>query len=177
MRARVRLAALAAAGAAAATLAVILVAGRSHDSTSGFGALRWDRTPLLVADVGRTGDLVVIGRVRNASLRAKLQLRSDDVRVLDAHGRRVPSYARYINAYAHGLYGAYPRVPRLPAGERRRLGFDVTLQSGQTAPLFVAFRPGPGARRPLRIAYGPAGESLPVPGHGRRAPADARLGR
>ena len=174
MSPRLRLAALAAGVGLAAVVVALIVRADSPDRVTGSGDLRWVKAPVRVADVGRKGDVVVVGTVQNAT-RHELELRSADVGVLDANGSRVRAYARYAGAYVHGLYGAYPRVPRQPESELRRLGFKVRLESGQTAPLFVAFRPGPRAREPFELVYGELGRPLPVPRRARRAPGYARI--
>jgi len=174
---RARLAVLVGAVAAVVLAVAVALTGGADDESraTGTGKLTWERAPLLVTDVGRKGDRVIVGTVRNAS-RHRLRLSSADVRVLDAGGRRVPAYARFTATYSHGLYGAYPRVARQPESERRRLGFEIALETGQTAPLFVAFRPGARREGPLAIVYDRLGETLPVPPRGTPARPEARTG-
>lgn len=177
MSARTRLASLVGVAAAAVLAVAVALTGASDDErrATGSGKLTWEMAPLLVTDVGRKGDRVIVGTVRNAS-RHRLRLSSADIKVLDAGGHRVPAYARFTATYSHGLYGAYPRVARQPESERRRLGLEIALETGQTAPLFVAFRPGARRQEPLAIVYDRLGETLPVPPRGTPARPEARTG-
>ena len=110
-------------------------------------------------------DRVVIGTVENRSKRS-LHVVAASIRVHDARGTALRSYAQFVNAYAHGLYGAYQKPKPLPPNELSRLGLVVTLPPGSVIPLTVAYRVTTTTRTPLRVDYG-AG-SLTVPSRLRR---------
>ena len=150
-----------------AALAVALPAcggggGGEGDAT---GKLRWTAEPVLIQAPRLPRDRIVVGTVRNDSLR-RIVLEAADLRVTAGGGIALRSQSQFAAAYAHGLYGAdyRPKVP--PEEERRRLGLVVTLDPGETAPLTVAYRLRAGARAPIGIDYG-AG-TLPVPRQVRR---------
>jgi hypothetical protein len=156
----VKRAAVALAGAALA-LAGCGGGGEERRSTG----LRWKREPLVFRATRLPSDRVLTGTVENRSGRS-LHIVAANIRVRDAGGAALHSYAQFVNAYAHGLYGAYQKPKPLPPNELSRLGLVVTLPPGSVIPLTVAYRVTASTRDPLRVDYGSG--SLAVPSRVRR---------
>ena len=86
-----------------------------------------------------------------------------DVRAVDADGKALRGNATFVKGYIHALYPpTRPPPGGLPESELERLGKEVRLDPGGTAPLSIAWRVPRGAEGPVRIDYG-AG-FLPIPG-------------
>lgn len=124
--------------------------------------LTWKGSPRAVTPSTLPDDRVVIGTVRNSTLRTEIRLDASALRVVDAAGRRVRAHAQFIASYAHGLYGAYQRPARVEESELLRLGLRLRLKPGREAPLYVAYRLRPGLTPPLHVEY--RGGTLPLPG-------------
>jgi hypothetical protein len=144
---------------ALAAVAVIALAGCGGDE-GGRGTLVWQGKPTLVRATTRPADRVLIGTVRNDSLRP-VSLTARKLRVRDARGRPVPAFAEFAAAYAHSLYGAYQRPDPLPEDELVRLGLLVRIDPGKTAPLVVSYRLHRRLKLPLAVDYGQG--FLPIP--------------
>jgi hypothetical protein len=146
MRSRVALAAGIVAFAVAAIAGIVLLAADDGgDKPAGrAGSLIWADPPKLVYPQSLPTDRILYGQVRNDGLR-DIKLSSADLRVLDRGGRALRSDGRFLQAYVHGMYGAYSRDKDIGEYERRRLGIVLTLKPGRTAPLTVAWH-GRGAR-------------------------------
>jgi hypothetical protein len=153
----------AAAAIAGAGLALAGCGGSGGDRRS--DGLEWKKEPLLFRATHEPSDRVLTGTVENRSKRS-LHIVAAAVRVRDAHGAALSGSAQFVNAYAHGLYGAYQKPTPLPPNELSRLGLVVTLPPGSVIPLTVAYRVTTATRAPLRVDYG-AG-SLTVPSRVRR---------
>jgi hypothetical protein len=148
-----------------ATVALAAAAGAAtgcgNGAKQGGGGLSWAGTPRIFLPRGTPGDRVLIGRVRNDS-RDTLHILASRVIVRDAGGTPLRGSAGFTATFAHGLYGAFQRPARLSHAEAVRLGLEVYLPPGRTAPFFAAWHVPPGVRRPLRIDYG-AGTLVPPP--------------
>lgn len=87
------------------------------------------------------GDRVVQGKLRNDT-GEPVDLRVDQVDVRDADGRPLRISVRFAQAFGHALYG--PGGPPAPLEASRydqaRLGERVTLPSGETQPITLAWR-------------------------------------
>ena len=155
---------------AAPALALVLLGGCGGGDDNGgrFGPLEWEKQPLVSRATNLRSDRVLVGNVRNESFR-EVKLDAGNLMVRDSEGRRLRANAQFTAAFAHGLYGAYQKPNPLPEEERRRLGQIVTIKSGSTAPLVVAFRLRRGIRIPLRVDYGKG--FLPVPSRAWKPPA------
>lgn len=156
---RTRLAAAAALVAALAVGAVMLLAGGAP--AEGGGALAWEG-PVKPFQAGKPTDRVLTAKVRNTSLE-EVTIDVLDVRVLDAEGRELQSTARFLAAFAHGLYpwsrrGDDPRA--LGSEERTRIGEMATLKPDQVVPLTLSWRVPPGGEQPVRVDLGSA--TLPL---------------
>jgi hypothetical protein len=151
--------------AAAIAALAIAPAACGGAGEGGTGTLRWERPPALVLAPGLPRDRVVVGTVKNDSLR-KVELEASRLRVVDGDRRRLRTQARFAAAYAHGLYGADYRPQTPPEDEQERLGIVVALDPGESAPLNVAYRLPKRTRGALAIDYGEG--SLPVPRRVRR---------
>ncbi|HVE67076.1 MAG TPA: hypothetical protein VNB64_00705 [Solirubrobacteraceae bacterium] len=158
-------------GLAAALLAAAALSacggGGGSDGGGGAGAgesrtgeLVWEREPLVFRVRRIPTDRVLVGRVRNDSLRP-LDIRSADVGVRDGGGRRLRSFAQFTESYVHGIYPAYQKPDPLPADEQERLGLIVRILPGDSAPLVVSYRTTPRDRGRLRVEWKRG--SLPVP--------------
>lgn len=123
------------------------------------GELIWDKKPSLIVPKTLPNDRIVIGVVRNDSLR-KVQVDSKELRLVDGTGRQVPGSAVFLNGYLHGLFPP-TREPQLSEQELERIGRRARLTPGKTVPLTVSWREKKGQRSPVRIDWG-AG-TLPLP--------------
>jgi hypothetical protein len=137
------------AAAAAAGAALVLAGCGGGEGKSRSTGLEWKKEPLLFRATHQASDRVLTGTVENRSPRS-LHIVAASIRVRDAGGATLRTYAQFVNAYAHGLYGAYQR-PRPPRS---------------VIPLTVAYRLAAGTRAPLRVDYGVG--SLTVPSRVRR---------
>ncbi len=157
MTSRVRLAATAALLAAVAVAAVLaLAAGRGEAGTDAT-RLAWQGEVTVFAPDGLPDDRILQARLRNTSLRP-VDLAVGDVRVLDAEGEALKSSARFLQAFAHGLYPPDERdESQIGDFEKRRLGEIVTLRPGQSVPVTLSWRGGPAERIDLGVA------GLPLP--------------
>jgi hypothetical protein len=156
--------------AGVAGLALALAAGGcgSADKAS-TGPLDWKGAPFLEA-VGATlpDDRILVGTVRNVSVRQELTIDSKKIAVRDAAGKSLRAFGIFTATFAHGLYGV-SEAPNGPVGsDRKRLGFTVTLKPGETAPLTIAYRLAAGVKPPLRVEY--PGGHLAVPATLSKAP-------
>ena len=146
--------------AAALAAAAVVAAGCGGDNEDAGQALTWTTTPVAYVAEDLPNDRVVLAQVRNRSSKP-LHLVASKIVVRDAAGKVLRSHGQYIAGYAHGLYGAYQRPKRVEASESRRLGLDIRLAPGKTAPLFVAWRVKPGTREPATVDYGAGTLTLP----------------
>jgi hypothetical protein len=155
-RGRLRLAAAAALVAALAVAALVLLTGGAQ---GGGEPLAW-KGKVQVFDSGVPTDDILYSQVQNASLR-DVDLDVEDVRVYDADGHRVRASARFLAAFAHGIFPWSQRPDPLGEFERRRLGEITTLRPGQAMPLTLAWRVPPGGKPPVRVDLGPADLNIP----------------
>lgn len=132
---RGRLAALAALALAGVIVALLLLTGSAGGEQ---GKLGWEGESTVVQS-GRSTDRVLVGTLRNDSLE-DVDLRADDVRVLDADGDEIRSTARFLAGFAHPLFAWSQEPEDIGDYERRRLGEIVTIKPGQTAPLVLSWR-------------------------------------
>ena len=156
---RTRLAAAVALVAALAVAAVVVFAGGAPADDG--GSLSWDG-PVKPFQAGKPTDRVLTAKVRNTSLE-EVTLDVLDIRVLDAEGRELQSTARFLAAFAHGLYPWSRRKgdPRdLGSEERTRIGEMATLEPDQVVPLTLSWRVAPGGAQPVRVDLGSA--TLPL---------------
>ena len=143
-------------------LTAALPLGCSDDGGTGVGDLVWVQSPKVYREATLPRDRVLVGTVRNDSLRP-IKVAATDVRAVDEDGDALRGNATFIRGYIHALYPpTRPPPGGLPESELERTGREVRLQPGKTAPLSVAWRLAPGANAPVRIEYGPGW--LPIPG-------------
>lgn len=149
--------------AAGAAIAVVLVVTAEEPGTGAAGGvLAWDEPPLAFTPERLPDDRVAYGTVRNASLE-RLRASTSDFEVRDASGDQLVASVQFLGSFAHGLYGAFQRPDPLPPEELTRLGFEVDLETGQTAPLTVSYRLRPGTELPATLYYrGAPALELPV---------------
>jgi hypothetical protein len=147
--------------ALAAALAALASLGCGGGDGEARGDLVWVGEPRVVRQETLPRDRVLVGIVRNDSLR-RLTVEAADVRALDEDGRALRGQATFIRGYVHPLYPpTRPPPGGLPDEELLRLGRVVRLEPGRRTRLSVAWRLAPGAKRPVRIDYGVG--SLPIP--------------
>lgn len=154
---RSRLAAAAALLAAAVVLGAVLLSGDGGSTAT----VAWSGEKQIFQS-GKPTDRVLAGKIENTSLE-DVTIDTEDIRILDADGREVQSTARFLAAFAHGLYpwslrGDDPRD--LGSQERTRIGEMVKLRPGQVAPLTLSWRVAPGGEQPVRVDFGST--SLPL---------------
>jgi hypothetical protein len=138
-------------------LLAAFAAGCSDDSG---GDLVWEKEPNVYRQKTLPRDRVLVGTIRNDSLR-RITIAAEDVRAVDADGNELRGNATFIRGYIHPLYPPErPPEGGLPESELERLGRQVRLEPGKTAPLSVAWRVPPDERSAARIDYGTG--SLPV---------------
>lgn len=149
----------------------LLLLGDSGDDSSGASAsasaaaatgpvrLAWKESPRMIRVAELPNDRILTGRVRNTSLRP-VDLSVDKIEIVDARGRRVASTARFLQAFAHGLY---PPSMNVKGGkfERTRMGQIATVKPGQDLPLTLSWRLASSTAQPLEVRFG--GGSLALP--------------
>jgi len=126
------------------------------------GDLVWTKGPNVYRQENLPRDRVLVGMIRNDSLR-RIRLQAKDVHPVDEDGNPLRGNATFIRGYIHPLYPP-TRPPRggLPESELERLGRLIRLDPGKTAPLAVAWRVPAGKKGAARIEYGSGW--LPVAG-------------
>jgi hypothetical protein len=160
----VRLRALVASAALGASVALTaaLPLACSDDDGTGVGDLVWESPPKVFREATLPRDRVLVGSVRNDSLRS-IKVVATDVQAVDDDGNALRGNATFIRGYIHALYPpTRPPPGGLPESELERTGRQVRLQPGKTAPLSVAWRLAPGSKAPVRIDY--RAGWLPIPG-------------
>jgi hypothetical protein len=158
----IRATSLAAAALAAAALGACGGSGnRAAATPDGVGPIAWAKTPQLVVTPGLPNDRILVGRIRNDSLRT-VSLKSKQIRVL-ADEREVFGFGRFVNTFVHGNYPVelQPGADQ-PAPATRRLGYTLKLRPGKTAPLLVTWRLKKGGPRATSVAL-QTGMRLGVP--------------
>jgi hypothetical protein len=139
-------------GAAFALTAVPLAC--SEDGGVGVGDLVWEKGPRVYRQATLPRDRVLVGTVRNDSLRP-IKVAATDVRAVDEDGAALRGNATFVRGYIHALYPpTRPPEGGLPESELERTGRELRLQPGKTAQLSVAWRLSPGEAAPVRIDYG-----------------------
>ena len=151
-----------AAGALLAAIGLLALLGRSGDGATAQSPVRlgWEGTPRVIKIDELPRDRILSGRVRNTSLRP-VDITVDRIEVVDAQGRPVKSSARFLAAFAHGLYPPAQQVKPPGKFERTRLGEIATLKPGQSLPLTLSWRTKPGGAAPTEVRFG--GGSLKLP--------------
>jgi hypothetical protein len=148
--------------AAVALAALAPIACGGDDDGGGTGDLVWVGKPEVVRQETLPRDRVLVGFVRNDSLR-RITIEAKDVHAVDEDGKALPGQATFIRAYIHPLYPpTRPPAGGLPESERVRLGQLARLEPGKRTHLTVAWRLEPGDKRAVRVEYGFG--SLPIPG-------------
>ncbi|UTI62846.1 hypothetical protein NBH00_15935 [Paraconexibacter antarcticus] len=151
-----------------AVAAALAAAGCGSGSGSGAGstsrtagALAWTAAPQVFRTKALPDDRIVVGTVRNTSGRP-LKLDASALKVRLPDGRRLVTTGQFAAGYAHGLYGAFQKPDPIPPGELSRLGIEVTIAPGKTAPLAVSWhQPRTLGGRPV-VDYGAGRLTLPT---------------
>lgn len=123
--------------------------------------LSWEGKPRLFIPATLPGDRILMATVKNTGTKT-INVKVPDLRVVDGQGRRVRASAQFIRAYAHGLiFPDLKRRDQQPLVEQRRIGEQVLLRPGRTAPLMVSWHlPRGGA--PAKVDYGKGTLKLPA---------------
>jgi len=153
-------------GALAGAAVTVALAG-----CGGSPEVEWKGRPDLYIPANLPGDRILTGTVRNTGAKA-LVVKVSDLRLRDARGRRVPASAQFIRTFAHGII--FPDTKARddqPLVEQRRIGNQVLLKPGATAPLLVSWH-APRGEAPQRVELGTGDgvPSLPVPADGTARP-------
>jgi hypothetical protein len=160
MRARVRCQAPVV--AATALVAVLIgIASCGGDDSGDAGPLTWQARPRLFAPEGLPSDRVLNGRVRNESLR-RVDLRAEELKLLDEGGRRVAGSAIFRYGFVHGLYPPTREPSKVPDAELLRTGRIARILPGRSVPLTISWRTRAGDGRPVRIDYGRGALDIPA---------------
>ena len=144
---------------AAAALAAAALAVASCGSSS---RLAWEGTPKLYIPADLPGDRILSATVRNTGNR-DLVVKVPDLRVVDGQGRRIGASAQFVRTYGHGLI--YPDTQtrdKQPLVEQRRIGYQIRLAPGKTAPLIVSWHQPRSGGAPTALDYGQGKLSLPA---------------
>jgi hypothetical protein len=144
----------------AAALMLLGATGCDGDHGNGDGPLSWAQTPRVFTPQTLPQDRVLSGRIRNDSLE-RVDLRAQDLKLVDRRGRRVAGSITFLAGFVHGLYPPTREPSRLPDSELLRTGRIARILPGKAAPITASWRTRTGRERPSRIDYGRG--SLPVP--------------
>jgi len=158
-----RLLAALAAGALALGIGLLAVGAASGGDGGGdAGPLRWSGEVVSFAHPTLRTDHVVSGRLRDTSMRPLRVVARADIRVVDAHGRALPTSAVFTQTFGHGLFDP-TRLPeaRLPERELMRIGDVGRFRPGDELPVTISWREEPGRAPGARIVY--PGGSLSIP--------------
>jgi hypothetical protein len=160
MRLRALVAGTIAAALVAGLLIVAVASGGDGDGSA--GPLAWKGDVLSFRHPTLATDHVVSGRVRDDSLKQLRIVARDDIRVVDAQGRELPTAAVFTQTFGHGLFDP-TRMPyaRLPERELMRIGDVGRFEPGGELPVTVSWREAPGGPEGVRIAY--PGGTLSIP--------------
>ena len=153
---------LIAGGVLIATIGLLVLLGRGGEGATAQDPVRlgWDGQPKLIKVKELPRDRILAARVRNTSLRA-VSLDVERIEIVDSEGRPLQSTARFLAAFAHGLYPPAQQVGPSGRFERTRLGEIATLKPGQSLPLTLSWRMKPGGPAPTEVRFG--GGSLKLP--------------
>jgi hypothetical protein len=150
---------------AATVLAAITALGGCGESGGGgdLGTrpLVWVEAPRALDPPGLPDDRIVTGTVRNESLEP-VELTAAEVRVVDAERDALDGSVAFLSGFVKPIEPANSGGPDPFAGEDlARLGRELTLDPGKTAPLTVSWRQPEGAPPAVAIDYRVG--SLPLP--------------
>lgn len=140
---------------------VAIVAAGLLAGCGGSEKLSWQGAPKLFVPASLPGDRVLMATVKNTGTKP-ITVKVPQLRVLDGGGKRVPASAQFISGYAHGLI--YPDTKardKQPLVEQRRIGQQILLRPGRTAPLMVSWHQPRGAA-PAKVDYGKGTLKLPA---------------
>ena len=154
---------LAAGAALLVAVAALVLVGRGGDGGSRAEPairLQWEGKTTLVKVPELPRDRILAGRVRNVSLKP-VKVAVERIEVVDGRGRPLKHSARFLSAFAHGLYPPSEKIADPGTFERTRLGEIATIKPGQSLPLTLSWRMattrGP---EPAEVRFG--GGSLPI---------------
>jgi hypothetical protein len=151
-------------GALAAALVAGPACGGGDEETTRdrIGPLVWAKQPLLVTPENLPQDRVLGGEIRNESVR-ELELRAEDVKILDGDGKPMRGNVIFLNGFSHPLspFQRGPDPSELPDDAAVRLGYLAKLRPGASTPINVSWREPSDGRGAARLEY--SGGILPIP--------------
>jgi hypothetical protein len=139
---------------------LLLAAAGLLAGCGGSEKLAWQGAPKLFIPATLPGDRVLSATVKNTGTK-DIVVKVPDLRVLDGRDRRVPASAQFVGGFAHGLI--YPDTQardKQPLVEQRRIGEQILLRPGKTAPLTVSWHE-PRGSAPATLDYGKGTLALP----------------
>ncbi|MEP6954692.1 MAG: hypothetical protein ABI950_11595 [Solirubrobacteraceae bacterium] len=123
--------------------------------------LSWQGQPRLFIPAALPGDRILMATVKNTGSKP-INVKVPDLRVVDGQGRQVRASAAFIRAYAHGIiFPDLKRRDEQPLVEQRRIGQQILLRPGRTAPLMVSWHQ-PRDAAPAKVDYGKGTLKLPA---------------
>jgi hypothetical protein len=159
-----------AAGVAVIALAVVgaafALAGSSDDSakseSGGNGRLNWVAEPHVFTPKTLPRDRVMVGDLRNGTLKEIDVRASKDVKLLDADGRSIPHTTIFIEGFGRDIYP--PRYLRqVPFKDQLRLGLRAVLNPGDYTPITVAWRVPRGGKDAVTLRMPGGDVEVPSP--------------
>ena len=152
----------------AAIAVALLGAALAAAGCGGSSRLAWDGQPKLYIPADLPGDRILSATVKNTGTK-EIVVKVPDLRVLDGEGHHIGSSAQFIRTFGHGLI--YPDTQardKQPLVEQRRIGYQIRLAPGRSAPLIVSWhQPRGGA--PAKLDYGQGSLSIPADSTATRA--------
>jgi hypothetical protein len=148
---------LRAARLAVGCLATALLLGGCRSEGAETVSIRWAEKPKQYAPGALPRDRIAQGEV--VATGGELELRAEDLRVLDGAGRELESSVAFISGYAPSIE-PLNQLSDLPEDEERRIGRLATI-GAEPVPLTVSWRLPRGADPAVKIDYGEG--ALPLP--------------
>ncbi len=161
---RAALAGIVGAFALAVLVAVIALGGGGggdNEASAGSGGrLAWVAKPRIYTPETLPRDRILVGDLRNDTLKEIDVRAAEDVKLLDADGRGVEHSAIFTEGFGRDIYPpSYRR--KVPLQDQLRLGLRAKIKPGETAPVTVAWRVPRGA--PDAVTLRLPGGDLEVP--------------
>jgi hypothetical protein len=143
---------------------VLFVAVCGGGAQAGKRGLAWEGKPTVRVSP-TTGARVLIGRVKNESVRDQFKIRAQDLKLLDQEGQPIRASVVFVSSFVRSIYpqSGRPGARRsdFPEAEQRRIGALAVLRSGESVPLTVSWSELRGPRIAARIDTGHGDLSVP----------------
>lgn len=139
---------------------IVFISSRDHEAAvETVAALDWVDEPRAYEQDRLPRDRVVIGRIRNTG-GDPIDASADDFEVRDAQGRELFANLQFIDAFAERPDDSGQAEP---PEEQLKIGADLELQPGASAPLTVRYRLDRKAVPPASVYFKEV-EALDLPG-------------